>query len=101
MRYTLLLNSLIMVFCWCAALICITPAYNHFVQYADADLSLPVLTRLAIDFRIVVSGLPLAWCIVSWMIYRKNKDRPLDIQNRTLLIFLMVTLCAGLVLICL
>lgn len=98
-KYLVFLNPVILVLCWCTAQVLITPAYNHFVQYADGPMSLPWITQQAVNLKYITIALPVIWGFVSFGIHTKHKQTNQSAQNRVILLFLMVTLCTGLVLI--
>lgn len=98
-KYIVFLNSVIMFLCWCIAATVITPAYNHFVQYADSAMILPRITKLAIDFKTLSIVIPVLWVLISWCIYRRYKNSEIVIQSRTSLYFFITTVCIGLILI--
>ncbi|MCD4719895.1 MAG: hypothetical protein K8S13_08545 [Desulfobacula sp.] len=96
-KYFVFFNSVIIFLCWCIAVAVITPAYNHFVQYADLAMTLPWITKLAIDFKTLSIALPILWGLISWCIYRKYKNSEVVIQSRVLLYFFITTVCIGLI----
>lgn len=97
-RITVIFNALLMFIFWgiCTGLIGI--AHNRFVIYAQpgSPISLPNPTATVFSFHPYFVILPLTWTLLSIVVYRYVRNKPVDVRNEYLLTFSIVThfICA-------
>ena len=98
-RITIIANALLMALFWLASLLSVAIAHNRFVQYPStkAPMALPVLTELALSTQLWVGLLPLAWIILSFVIWKKVKAKEPESRSEYLLTFTVVTTAIGFV----
>ena len=95
----LVINVVIMFLFWCAGLIFVTPAYNHFVQYGNAGDVLPSFTQCIVDFRFFMFLIPMLWIFLSFKVQKKIQNKKSGEQIKILLLFSLTTLSGGLMMI--
>jgi len=98
-RITIIADVLMMVLFWLASLLSVAIAYNRFVQYppTKAPMALPLPTELALSSQLWAGLIPLAWIIISFIIWKKVKDKEPESRSEYLLAFTSVTLVVGIV----
>lgn len=98
-RVTIIANALMIVLFWLASLLSVSIANNRFVQYppTKAPMALPLPTELALSTQLWVGLFPLAWIILSFVIWKKVKDKEPESRSEYLLAFTSVTIVAGIV----
>ncbi len=66
-RLTIVINVFIVFGFWLLGFIAISPAYNHFVQYAPTGdlLSLPMITSAVFAVRLSSLLIPVFWLLAS------------------------------------
>jgi len=96
-RVTIIANALMMGLFWLASLLSVSIAYNRFVQYSPtkAPMALPLPTELALSIQFWAGLLPLAWMILSYVIWKKVKDQEPESRSEYLLAFTTITMVAG------
>ena len=77
---TIIINSLIVFLFWAVGFLAISPAYNHFVGYANlpGEFPLPIWTDLVFSVRLTSLVVPAVWLFISliYLFWLKNKDVP-------------------------
>lgn len=77
-RVTLIINCLILFLFWVAGFIALSPAFNHFIQYAEVvgKIDLPILTDAIFSARLSSLLIPAGWLLgsVLWMLALKKKE---------------------------
>ncbi len=96
-RITIIANALMMWLFWIAGLLSVSIAYNRFVQYpADkSPMALPLPTELALSTQLWAGILPLAWIVLSCVIWKKVKDKNQESRSEYLLAFTSITIIVG------
>jgi hypothetical protein len=96
-RITIIANALLMVLFWLAGMLSVAIAYNRFVQYpaSKAPMTLPLPTELALSTQLWAGILPLFWIILSYLIWRKVKDKKPESRSEYLLAFSTITMILG------
>ena len=96
-RMTIIANALLMGLFWLASLLSVSIAYNKFVQYpaTKAPMALPLPTELALSTQLWAGILPLAWIILSYVIWQKVKDKGPEARSECLLSFTSITMIVG------
>jgi hypothetical protein len=96
-RITIIANALLMGLFWLASLLSTSIAYNRFVQYpaGKAPTALPLPTELALSIQLWAGILPLAWIILSYVIWKKIKDKNPESRSEYLLAFTSITMIAA------
>ena len=96
-RVTIIANAFMMGLFWLASLLSVAFAYNRFVQYppTKASMALPLPTELALSTQLWAGLIPLAWIILSYVIWRKVRDKKPESRSEYLLAFTMVTMTIG------
>ncbi len=96
-RVTVLANALIMILFWLASLLSVALAYNRYVQYPEADgsMALPSSTELALSLQYWAGLLPLAWIVLSYVLWQRLKETAPDVRSEYLLAFSSITVIAG------
>jgi len=96
-RITIIANALMMGLFWLASLLSVSLTYNRFVQYPamGAPLALPLPTELVLSVRLWIGILPLAWIILSYVIWQKVKEKQTESRSEYLLVFTTITMIAG------
>jgi len=89
-------NILLIFLFWFASILSITPAYNHFVQYADQGVTLPLPTLVVLKHRMLSFIIPAAWSTFLFFIHLKFKKKRTSLPDRQLLSLTVLTLCIGL-----
>ena len=86
-----------MVLFWLLSLLSVAIAYNRFVQYSPtkAPMALPVPTGLALSTQLWGGILPLGWIILSYVIWKKVKNKESESRSEYLLAFTVVTMAIG------
>lgn len=82
---------------WLMSLLSLSIAYNRFIQYppSNVPIALPLPTELALSTQLWTGILPLAWIILSYVIWEKVKDEEPEIRSEYFLAFAMVTMTIG------
>lgn len=75
-QLTIFVNVLILFGFWLAGFIAISPAFNHFVQYAETSdtSSLPVITSIVFSGRLISLIIPAFWLLVSIIFMMRLKQ---------------------------
>ena len=96
-RVTIIANALMMVLFWLASLLSVAIAHNRFVQYTPnkGPMALPLPTELALSTQLWAGILPLAWIILSFVIWKKVKNKESESRSEYLLAFTVVTMAIG------
>jgi hypothetical protein len=96
-RVTIIANALMMVLFWLASLLSVAIAHNRFIQYppTKTPMALPVPTELALSTQLWMGLLPLAWIILSFIIWKKVKYKRPELRSEYLLAFTSVTIVVG------
>ena len=96
-RVTIIANALMMVLFWLASLLSIAIAHNRFIQYppTKTPMALPVPTELALSTQLWAGLFPLAWIILSFVIWKKVKDKKPESRSEYLLAFTSITMVVG------
>ena len=96
-RITIIANALMMGLFWLASLLSVSIAYNRFVQYPamGAPVALPLPTELAFSIQLWAGTLPLAWIILSYVIWQKVKDKQPESRSEYLLSLTTITMIIG------
>ena len=96
MFVTLIINSLVVFLFWVAGFISISPAYNHFVQYAHVigKFSLPILTEAIFSVRLLSLIVPFSWLLgtlifLPWLMNKEPARRSELVQLHTSLSLLV------------
>lgn len=75
---TIIINCLVLFLFWVAGFIAISPAHNHFVQYAHVvgASSLPILTDAIFSVRLLSLVVPGGWLLgsVLFMLALQKKE---------------------------
>ncbi len=97
-RITIMANALMMVLFWLVSLLSVSIAYNRFVQYppTKAPMALPVPTELALSTQLWAGLLPLAWLFLSFVIWKKARNKEPEHRSEFLLSFTLITIIVGL-----
>ena len=95
-KITLGCNVVILALLWMLSLVAITPAHNHFIQYADTDQALPILTDLAIQARLLVAVIPLSWAGFTFALSKRMQPQIETKRGEYLMAHTSVTLGIGL-----
>jgi hypothetical protein len=74
---TILINCLILFLFWVAGFTAISPAYNHFVQYAQlvGEIDLPILTQTVFSIRLWSLLYPAGWLLASVLFLLRLKKK--------------------------
>ena len=96
-RITIIANALMMVLFWIISLLSVAIAYNRFAQYPPtiASMALPAPTELALSIQFWAGLLPLAWIILSYVIWQKVAKKQPESRAEYLLAFTTITLITG------
>lgn len=96
-RITIIANAFLMGLFWLASLLSVSIAYNRFMQYppAKAPMALPLPTELALSTQLWAGLFPLAWIILSFVIWKKVKDKKPESRSEYLLAFTSITMVVG------
>jgi hypothetical protein len=75
---TIIANTMIFFLFWVAGFLAISPAFNHFVQYAHVvgEFSLPILTDSIFSVRLTSLAIPAGWLLGSfffWLWVKKKQ----------------------------
>lgn len=76
-KFTIFTNVFIMFGFWLAGFIAISPAFNHFVQYAEISnpISLPVITSIVFSTRLSSLLIPIFWLFASIVFMMRLRQR--------------------------
>ncbi|MGD8771313.1 MAG: hypothetical protein PVJ20_13670 [Desulfobacterales bacterium] len=96
-RITIIANALMMGLFWLASLLSVSIAYNRFVQYpaSKSPMVLPSPTEFALSIQLWAGILPLAWSVLSYVIWQKVKDKEPEARSECLLAFTSITMIVG------
>lgn len=96
-RVTIIANALMMGLFWLASLLSVAIVHNRFIHYppSDRSMALPLPTELALSIQFWAGLLPLAWIILSYVIWKKVKDQEPESRSEYLLAFTMATIVVG------
>ncbi|SHJ52023.1 hypothetical protein SAMN02745165_02579 [Malonomonas rubra DSM 5091] len=98
-KLTIIANSFLMLLFWVFAALLAEPAYNHFVQYADADLpQLPALTQYVLTARPLSLLLPALWAMGSVSLLVRLREKEPGQRREWVQLHSSVTLIVGLLL---
>lgn len=92
----LFLNFLILLLLWAMGCILVSVPYNHFIQYAETAMPLPVFTAMIISVRYQLAVVPFcggaAAAVLGYYLRQQNHDH----QTRSCLLFTLSSLALGL-----
>lgn len=76
-QFTIMVNVLILFGFWLAGFVAVSPAYNHFAQYALTSYvdSMPAVTDMIFSVRLSSLVIPILWLLVSILFMRRLKKR--------------------------
>jgi len=96
-RITIIANAIMMGLFWLASLLSTLMVNNRFVQYFESEVPvvLPLPTELALSAQLWIGILPLAWIVLSYVIWQKVKDKQPESRSEYLLAFTTITIVTG------
>lgn len=100
-RINIIVNNFILFGCYLIGAVAVTPAYNHFVQYADgvSPENLPVLTATICSIRFSGIIIPVLWLMFSLIFMIRLKNRQGPVLNQWVQLHTSVSILSGIIIV--
>ncbi len=98
-KINLCTNILVLLLLWLLSQVAVTPSHNLLVQYAEAGVSLPILTDFAFRIQRLTAIIPLLWIVFTFILGSKLQKQTAEKRNGWLSLHSSVSLCIGFLLV--